>query len=246
MLLTAAAEAAASSLKISLGRRFVTPFGRGGRFGYSAMAYRGSRLANVRATEYRYGGTAVCGLRPIEVPSSTAATRLRCCGALPLENPDPRAQAKAVLQREGFLESSTHPLGAAAIPFLIGSLASSGKRDDVPSEAKRQDVQPSTVPATESKSRGCVIGIPGKSDDVPGYRTRKKYDEPYELARAGATDREMLLHLVGDGGKMIPSGTACEYADVGIMSSQVIVKEGSFRMQKFFLPTEWTRYDAED
>lgn len=38
MLLTATAEAAASSPKISLGRRWLTPFGRGGRFGYSAKA----------------------------------------------------------------------------------------------------------------------------------------------------------------------------------------------------------------
>lgn len=34
----------------SLGRRHFTPFGRGGRLAYSAEAYRGGRLANVRVS----------------------------------------------------------------------------------------------------------------------------------------------------------------------------------------------------
>jgi hypothetical protein len=46
MLLTANSDAIASMQSSRLGRRFVTPFGRGGRSSYSGDASRGSRLAS--------------------------------------------------------------------------------------------------------------------------------------------------------------------------------------------------------
>lgn len=45
-------KAAASSLTLWFGRRWFTPFGRGGRLAYSAEAYRGRRTANVRPTMF--------------------------------------------------------------------------------------------------------------------------------------------------------------------------------------------------
>lgn len=88
----------------------------------------------------------------------------------------------------------------------------------------------------------CVIQIPKyPAENVPGLPTEEGFDEYSKAAAQGLSDREMMLVLVSNKGKLIDPGTKCAFVDVGIATTKVRILEGSFWGQAFFFPTEWTR-----